>query len=72
MCHSARPDDYAPFEPRDLSHMQSPVQAARYAHRIKHYDNAVGQFTWENEVYVLGQDKHYVLSSTHGLHSDAK
>ena len=72
MCHSMRPGDHVRFEPRDLSHIKSPVQAAQYAHRIKHYDATIGQFKWENEIYVLGPDGYYTLSSSHGLHRDAE
>ena len=48
---------------KDLSHLKSPVQAARYCHTIKNYDNNIGKFLYENEIYILNKNGYYELTS---------
>jgi hypothetical protein len=38
---------------KDFSHCKSPVQAARLAHRIKGYDEEIGEFTYHGLYFYL-------------------
>ena len=38
---------------KDMSHCKSPVQAARFAHRLKNYDEEVGVFTYHGLYFYL-------------------
>ena len=46
---------------KDLSHLKSPVQAARYAHSLKDYDENVGKFKYEEDYYVINDDGYYTM-----------
>ena len=47
------------LEIRDVSYMKSPVQAARYLHRVKNYDEKVGEFIWRDTRFILAEDGYY-------------
>ena len=36
-----------------MSHLQSPVQAARYLHNIPNYDRTVGKFIFNDDIYIF-------------------
>ena len=44
---------------KDMSYMKSPVQAARYLHQIKNYDEEVGEFIWNGSRFILSGDGYY-------------
>jgi len=44
---------------KDMSHCKSPVQAARFAHRIKNYDEEVGVFTYHGLYFYLQPNGSY-------------
>ena len=48
------------YKIKDMSHLQSPVQAARFLHTIPNYDRTVGKFTFDNDIYIL-QNGYYIL-----------
>ena len=48
------------YKIKNMSHLQSPVQAARYLHNIPNYDRIVGKFIFNDDIYIL-QNGYYIL-----------
>ena len=47
------------LEVKDMSYMTTPVQAARYLHQLKNYDDKVGEFIWHGAKFILTGDGYY-------------
>jgi len=47
------------FGIKDMSYMTTPVEAARYLHQIKNYDEEVGEFIWNGSRFILSSDGYY-------------
>jgi len=41
------------YELKDLSYIETPVQAAKYAHGLKKYDEQIGQFLYQGDIYKI-------------------
>lgn len=44
---------------KDMSYMKTPIQAAHYLHKVKKYDEQVGEFIWHDTKFVLAEDGYY-------------
>ena len=47
------------FGIKDMSYMTTPIEAARYLHQIKNYDEEVGEFIWNGSRFILSSDGYY-------------
>lgn len=56
------PNKFPNYSSKDLSHLQSPVQAARYVHSLKNYDKNIGKFKYNEDYYVINDDGYYVIN----------
>jgi hypothetical protein len=46
---------------KDMSSFESPVQAAHYLHNLKNYDNDIGKFKYNDQVFVINNFGYYVI-----------